>query len=64
MDKLKFISKAMMILGIISFIGGISITMKELMEYGLCIGVAGIIGYAFVFIMSSTSTVGQKSISD
>ena len=64
MDKLKLISKVMMILGFISFIGGIFITRKEFMEYGLCLGVAGIIGYAIMFVMSSTSIVKQKSISD
>ncbi len=64
MDKLKLISKVMMILGFISFIGGISITRKEFMEYGLCIGVAGIIGYAIMSIVSSTSIVKQKSLSD
>ena len=64
MDKLKLIPKVMVILGFILFIGGISVTMKELMVYGLCIGVAGIIGYAIMFIISSTSVVGQKSISD
>ncbi len=64
MDKLKLISTVMMILGIISFIGGILISMKELMEFGLGIGVAGIIGYAIMFIVSSTSIIRKKSTSD
>ena len=64
MDKLKLISTIMVILGGVSFVGGISINMKELMEFGLCIGVAGIIGYAIMFIVSSTSIVRKKSISD
>ena len=64
MDKLKLISKVMMIVGFISFVGGISVTMKELMVFGLCIGIAGVIGYAIIFLVSSTSIVVQKSISD
>ena len=64
MNKLKLISKVMVILGVILFLGGILISMKELMEFGLCIGVAGIIGFAIRFIMSSTSIAGQKSLSD
>ena len=64
MDKLKFISVVMVILGSLSFIGGIFITMKELMEFGLCIGIAGIVGYAIMYILTSTSMAEQESISD
>jgi hypothetical protein len=64
MAKLKLIFKIMVILGFISFIAGILVTMKELMEYGLCIGITGIIGYAIMFVMSSTSPKGRKSIYD
>lgn len=64
MNKVKLISAIMVILGFISFIGGIFIPMKELMEYGLCIGIAGIIGYTIMFIIRATSTMGHKSISD
>lgn len=64
MNKLKFISTVLVILGFVLFIGGILISMKELMEYGLYSGIAGIIGYAVMFVMSSTSIARQKSISD
>ena len=64
MDKLRSISAVMVILGCVSFIGGIAIPMKELMEYGLYAGIAGIIGYAIMFIQGSTSIVEQGSISD
>lgn len=64
MNKLKLLSTAMVILGFVSFIAGISINIKELMEFGLCIGVAGIIGYAIMFLISSTSIRDQESIID
>ena len=64
MDKLKLIASVMVILGFISFIGGIFLTMKELMEYGLCAGIAGIIGYAIISLISSTSTVEHEPTSD
>lgn len=64
MQKLKLISKVMMSVGCISFIGGILVSMKEIMEFGLYVGVAGIVAYAAYFLMTSTSFAGRKSISD
>lgn len=64
MQKLRLMSKIMMSLGCIFFLGGILISMKEFMEFGLYIGVAGIVGYAVYFIMTSTSFAGRKSISN
>lgn len=64
MKKLKFISSGMVITGFILLLCGIALPMKELMEYGLCLGIAGIVAYAVMFIMRSTSTVEQESIFD
>ena len=55
MDKLKLAAVVMMILGFISFICGIIIPVKTLAEYGFCIAVLGIMGYAITFIIGSTS---------
>ena len=64
MTKLNVLSRVMVILGLISFIAGILLSMKEIMEFGLGIGITGIIGYAIMFVLSSTTPVGRKSISD
>ncbi len=64
MGKLRLLSTVMMLLGAVSFLAGVFISRKEFMEYGVCIGVAGIIGYAVIFIMSSFSAEGRKSIFD
>lgn len=60
MDKLKLIAVGMVILGLISFIGGVIIPMKELAEYGLYIVVVGIMGYAIMFIIGSTNKSGTE----
>lgn len=61
MDKLKIIAAFMVIVGFVSFIVGIVLAVRELAEFGLYIGVAGVIGYSVVFILSSTSKMDQKS---
>lgn len=64
MGKLKIVSKAMMILGLVSLISGIILSLKEIMEFGLGIGVAGIVAYAATYIVGSTEVVEHKSNSD
>jgi len=64
MGKLRILFRVMVILGFVSFIAGIFMSMKELMEYGLCVGVAGIVGYAIIFVVGSTSIARKKTISD
>jgi len=64
MKKLKLISTVMIAVGFVSFFGGIVMSMKELMEFGLYIGVAGIIGYAVMFVFGSTSLIEQEQGGD
>lgn len=64
MGRLKLISTALVIVGFILFVGGISLSIREPMEYGLCLGIVGIIGYAVSFILRSTTLVEHESVSD
>lgn len=64
MSKRKLIPGIMVLLGGVSFLVGILMSIKELMEYGLCIGVAGIIIYTIMFVMHSTTPEGRKTIFD
>lgn len=64
MNKLKLIFAGLVILGLVLFIGGIAISMKEVMEIGLSVGIIGIMGYAVMFIMGSTLRKGRKPIID
>lgn len=64
MGKLKLIPGVMILLGGVSFLVGIFMSMKQLMEYGLSIGVAGIIIYTVMFVMHSTKPEGRKTIFD
>lgn len=61
MRKLRILSTAMVILGFLAFAGGIAMRVKELMEFGLFIGIAGIIVYAIIYLMGSTSMAEHES---
>ncbi|GAB4337375.1 MAG: hypothetical protein Kow0089_08540 [Desulfobulbaceae bacterium] len=60
MGKLKCLFRVLIAAGGVLFLGGIFLSMKELMEYGICAGVAGVIGYAVLFVIGSTSLRGKK----
>lgn len=64
MNKLKSIFVGMMILGLVSFVCGIALSMKEFMEYGLYTGIAGLMGYAVIFIRLSILKLEQKPLTD
>ena len=64
MKNLRLLSAMLVALGSISFAGGIVGSMKEVMEFGLSIGGAGIIAYAVIFIAGSTSLIEEKSVVD
>ena len=60
MDKLKLVSAGMVILGIITFIAGFVTHMNALVEYGMYIGIAGVMANIVIFVMGSTSKTIQK----
>ena len=64
MKKLRLISTVMVILGFISFLSSIFLNKKEFMEYGLYLGIAGLIGYGVIFILYSTNMEERKFLSD
>jgi uncharacterized membrane protein YiaA len=64
MKKLKLISIVLITIGFLSFLGGIFANMKELLEYGIYIGLTGVIGFAGVFLFGSTRVANHKALSD